>query len=322
MRVLPSCKTIVASSTLLLLCGAIWSANAGPCLDENSVVTNNGQCWRALPAPQKSAIVQGIWVGQQVQATTLQMTGDTGTVWFGTDWASVPPDTSVGDIMDYFDKLYETPANRKIEWHNAYLLAALFMRDDDENDRLSLLTFFRSNGELPTDGKIVGVKSTNVLQIESKDKTFDVRLDRVVVPDSMKSKAEAFLKGLRFGAYGGKCDTPKPTPVSLYYGTELFDDQGRLTADVRISSSVDICVGGKPVPLEQGDYSFTNIGYYLIAHGLAEKDPRIDPKWSDDRKGFDTDYSKNAREAKLYMFGDQTDLRIEVISGTVPPDTF
>lgn len=306
----------------LSLC-AIGQAAADPCIDDNNIAINDGKCWRTLTPQLKSGVIHGIWIGQRVQAAALEMRGGDGNVWFGVDWASVPEGTSLGDIIAYFDKLYETPANRKIEWHNAYLLAALMMRDDDENDRLSLLTFLRSNDEIPVAGTIAGLKSANVLQIESSGKTFDVRLQGIIVPESIRSKTEDFLRGLRFGAYFGRCERVMPTPVTLYYGTELFDQDGLLTADIRISSHVEICVNGTPIPLGEGNYSFTNVGHFLLMHGLAEHDPRVDPKWSDERKGRgDGDYSEAPREAQLYIFGEQTDPRVEVISGALPPDSY
>jgi hypothetical protein len=312
-------RTLFAAAIALCVT-CVSLARADPCHDDNNIGTNDGACWRSLQPIEKFSIIQGIWIGKQVRTEALQMSAQTGSIWFGMDWSSTPPETTVGDIAEYFDRLYETPVNRKIQWDKAYLLAALYARDDDENDRLALLTFLRSNEALPTEGEIVGVRSPNVLAIKSGDKTFDVRLDGVVVPQNIAAKAEAFLKGLALAGFGS-CEAPQPTPVSLYYRRELFDDQSRLTADVRIQSYMQICVSGKPVHLTEGN--FTNVGYYLISHGLAEQDTRTDPKWSDNRnRKSSIDPAEKAKEAKMYLYGDTTDPIIEMISGRLPADTY
>src|SRR5688572_9452392 len=98
-----TCRTVLAAAiSLCVTC--VSSAHADPCHDDNNIVTNDGACWRSLQPVEKYSIIQAIWIGKQVRAETLEMSGQTGSLWFGLDWSSTSPETTIGDIAEYFDR--------------------------------------------------------------------------------------------------------------------------------------------------------------------------------------------------------------------------
>lgn len=143
---------ILIQTVLLMLAlsiSQIAAAEDSPCA-KNNVTTNDGTCWNSLGVPTRQWLIGGIWAGMHARATADGMIGRDPGYFITTDWIATPNSTTIGDIQKYFDKFYGTPANRSIQWSDAYFLAAMHVRDDDSNDEAGLLRLLRSGKALPT----------------------------------------------------------------------------------------------------------------------------------------------------------------------------
>jgi len=320
---------IKALTCFFLFTALTWSqsAIADECADENKIVTDDGRCWNSLEALQKQAIVRGIWVGQRVARLASNLSNKKANYfYFQFNHTSVPSATSLGDITKYFDKLYSFPVNRKISWKHAYLLASLYVRDDDSNDRLSLLTFLRDNDELPTSGELVDVINPSTIVIKSGQVRHEVSIFGLTssgLSEEHAAKALEFLKGLRLSSYKKDCKKTPNTTVSLSYPQELFNNSGRLHAEVSISKWVYICTrkGGvkinKLLVNQYKDASNIPIRHIMLVYGLGKRYNHNDPKWSKSRKRY-AEYFGKANDKDIdgyYSLGTKESNLIELISG-------
>ena len=168
---------------------------ASPCKDEDHILITNGGCWNALPEADNISIVQGIWTGINVKDTANSLINKSSSSVFSLNYSMVPEQTTIGDIVSYFDELYSYPVNRGIQWEFAYILAALKARDDDQNDQLSLVRFLRSNETVPSGGRLVDAVSAAKIVVESDEKRHIIKLagiDIADVPTVLRQKIGIF----------------------------------------------------------------------------------------------------------------------------------
>ena len=304
---------------MLVLMLALFVAPAhakSPCLSDDNIIKIEGGCWNSLSLPEKASVVRGLWTGIDATRTAQELNGDDRMISLTVDHLAVPSETTTGDIITYFDKLYATPVNRKIDWSYAYLLAALNARDDDENDRLTLIAFLREHPGLPTGGNIIAVKGPTELTIQSVTETFDIVLTGIVVPPTFGSRVETILRALAIGSYnvGTPCAEPRSTYVSLAYLDEVFDSKKRLVATIRISSIQGACIGSRFVDFHQPNARYTSVNYFLVRNGLAIPSDLTDQLWTGERKSLHESLEMakaSAAAAGLYIHGNQTTPVIE-----------
>lgn len=265
------------------------------CVNER-VATFDGSCWNSLGLDEKTAAVLGVWAGGRSRTTGDSLIGDA--AWRGTrDWLEVPASTTTADIIDYLNLLYKTPANRSIQWDWAYILATMNARDDDTDDRLSLITFLRDHGSIPTSGEIVGVKAPDTITIKAEQGTFDIHLEGVTskgLTDGQRRTTIAFLNGLSHGddkllALLHKrqfCEKSSNLGVSLAYQTQFFQDGKTLSAIVKIDKYSSLCLDGRNVGVTEldpdGAATFADevqLNKLLVSSALAFPDEDVDPKW-------------------------------------------
>lgn len=295
---------------------------------KDGIARNDGGCWNSLSLSEKAAVVRGIWVGQSSRINADDA-GGSSSFRYPRDWLSTPDSTMAGDVIDYFDLLYKTPANRSVTWEWACILAAMNARDDDSDDRLSLLKFLREHGSIPFSGTLVGVKGPDVVTIHSDQGTFDVKLDGVSsegLSASQKLAATAFLKGMQHGdSYfsASMCNPAKNLPVALAYKYQFFDGN-MLAADLQIANLGVMCSNGvviDPTELWKGIGwpaipQALSLNYFLIEAGLLRPDEKTDPKWPDALiqarpAGSLTD---KATAGHLYIYGNETVPVVEKIA--------
>jgi hypothetical protein len=295
------------------------SSHADPCSLDN-VTKQDGACWNSLSPVKKSAVVEGIWAGIRASDTNGRLLNLDGRSSYSLDHLAAPEQTTIGDIISYFDRLYETPANRDISWSYAYILAAQNARDDDQNDRLALIGFLREHKRLPSSGEIVGVKSADTITLKDGDMIFDVTLAGVRVPPETASTVKVLINAISKGTWFSEpCAKAGPTYVDLAYSDEFFDEQKRLVAYVRIPSYIDACVGPELVNFHEEGVEFTPLNFFLVRQGLALALPDSDPLWNDKRKRM-REYllsaEKGAAEKKLYVHGGSRSEIIERLTAT------
>jgi hypothetical protein len=310
----------------LLCCISAPSNAATPCVTAESIVKHDGTCWNSLSEIVKYQIINGMWAGIDAAAVGQSLGGNNETNFLFLNHLRIPKETGTYDIGSYFDKLYASPANREIDWSYAYILAALAARDDDENDRLTLISFLREHHRVPTSGTIVGIKDKETVLISSDNEVFDVRLAGIEVPAAIADTTSAVLNAMSKGGYSflSPCASPQPLYVDLAYLDELFDEAGRLVSYVRISSSQVACVGAEVVSLSPESARWTDISRFLVQSGLAVIKKPTDKLWSKERRNareFMQSDEDRAVGLKLYVHGAATIKTVEQLlgHGSSPP---
>jgi hypothetical protein len=277
----------------------------------------------------------GIWTGQASANNAADLEGSE-VLAYPRDWLAIPSSTLTSDIVEYFNALYKTPANRDIRWEWAYTLAAMNARDDNTNDRQALLSFLRQYGSLPTYGQLVGVKAADVITIRANQGEFDVHLAGVTsagMSEAQRTLTVSFLRGLV-----GKIDFMNATPcskptnvtVSLSYHS-LFFRERMLSPTVAILSAryKVLCLGTRAVPLSTLSPSApttgvdqVNLNWSLVRWGLALPDTMRDPKVPDNIADWDNydDVAKLAKSDGLYIYGNGRDPTIDevIAAGSAP----
>ncbi|WP_430437986.1 hypothetical protein [Oceanibaculum nanhaiense] len=309
---------------LVLFCG-INASNANPCIKDNKA-QNNGSCWIVLGDSEKISIVRGIWVGTDTRSLADQMSNVMPSYFLGKDWAWIPGETNIRDISSYFDLLYKTPANRKIDWSWAYILASMNARDDDGNDRLSLLSFIRQHSRLPTYVHIVSVLSANELLISDGVITTKMRVlgtSAKGISKSADAKSRAILESLKYGNYYDDCkeNAKKNLSFNVEYRKSLFDEDGTLTAEL-VTRGVACSSRGDAVPISylQPEVTELRLGIFLLRSGLLLPSEERDVKWQ--KEGFNPYHyaAAKAKELGLYTYGGSTIPNVEAfITTTLRP---
>lgn len=297
----------------------------GPCTRPDNVAKDDGECWNSLSGPQKSAVIRGIWVGIEINKNSLKVRGEDPYSFMYVDYSSLPGKTNIGDIISYFDELYGYAVNRNITWENAYVLASLRHRDDDSNDRLSLLRFFRDNNSLPTSGTWDGNFDDGRIKIVSNGKNYTIRLAGVdvrgvdaAINERIKN-ISTVLGGMNFFEF---CSTEPTADIDIGYPYDLFDENRNLNAVVTINGAY-VCIKDKVYSLSSafgGSYSSKVVlNTFLVSKGLSKFDNGSDPLWSEERtnaKGIWDIVSQqsNAEKIGLYIHGGSEDKYIEKIN--------
>lgn len=339
--VLMSIRNLAYSIVLPILVLGVPPAFAQdtPCTRGGGALEDGG-CWNTLTHDEKEGIVIGIFVGQK--STLLGDFSGSIVASHRRNWVAVPPTAHVPDFINYFDMLYNIPANRDITWEWASILAAMNARDDSTTDGAALIRFLREHTALPTSGEIVGVKAPDVITIMSSQDQYDIHLDGVTskgLTDAQQNMAIAFLRGLSQADLdqGSGCNKPSHLPVVLVYRTQLFQNGGALSAIVMLSPFITVCDNGVNLPLfNLSGYFFEDFGFMmqqrpnlvqsgpelldlnrlLVSSGLALPDPVVDPKWPDaianDRSLIES-AAREAKQRKLYVYGDGRDPVIDEV---------
>lgn len=261
------------------------SASENPC---SKLMASD--CWSSFGILEKIALIQGISLGQSVKSIQGDISGSNNSTLFQRDHVAVPDSTTYGDVIDYIDKLYSFPVNRSITLDKAFVLATLYLRDDDSNDRINLLTLYRDGKNLPTSGILTGYKDLNVLTVEAYGVPFDVVLPR---SSTLGISPETRAKGLnvleKFVTYGfGDACSDEAYYVQLEYPGDLFDSKGRLRAEIKLSQYASICLSNKSVNFSSlNTFGDIHLGMFMLRNGFVSYDSEDDPMWSKDVKdGF------------------------------------
>lgn len=286
---------------------------------KNRVVSLDGECWNSLSPLEKTNTIRGMWAGMATNETSAALSGDASLHFFERDWSATPESTTIADLMGYFDRLYSTPANRPIQWRWAYILAAMEARDDDSDDRLSLIRFLRQNENVPTSGVLVGARTADTVIVRSNDKDYDIHIDGVSaagLTDKQRHTATAFLNGLAKSSFTD-CDDASATFVKIIYDWSMFQGDNRLSGGVLIQTP-NICIGKAAVSISDiigSNVSVLNVGYAMLTRGLAYQDKYVDPKWPEDAsRDRRSDYNvRKAREQALYVYGGEEVPAVEKI---------
>jgi len=280
---------------------------------------DDGGCWNSQSYIAKLSIIHGIWAGSQTRSLSDGLINAAPSYFFGRDWMQVPAETTVGDVEKQFDQLYQTPANRGITWHWAYILAAMVLRDDDSTDRTPLIKFLRAHPDgLPMGGTLVGVTAPDQLVIRSNHNNYSVHIEGISASklnEEQRNRAMAAVRTLLSRVTFGDCSRGPTPSVSLSYNFQFFH-QGILSADMTITGE-RFCLGGSSVSYPDLKWSGYNMSLsgFLLSRGLVGADPIVDPKWSDSRtKDFRLYFNNEAaRNNGLYLFGPKTDPAIDKI---------
>lgn len=321
-----ACATIL---TTLMLGAVPGLAQDTPC-SKGGIATYDGACWNSLSANEKTVIVVGIWAGQRSATNAAALEGNI-IFSYPRDWTETPTSTTTSDIVDYFNLLYKTPANRGVLWEWAYILATMNVRDDNTSDRPALLAFLRQYGSVPTSGKVVAIKAPDVITISADQGQFDIHLAGVTsegMSDAQKDMTVSFLRGLTERTdfllmNMTACSRPGNLNVSLSYHSLFF--KGRMLSPlvvVRSAPFTALCLGTRVVPVSTLGPHAPKTGFdelylnsSLVSWGLALPEKVEDPKLPDRLADWD-DYeaaSKQAKKDGLYIYGSQRDPSIDQI---------
>jgi S1-C subfamily serine protease len=254
-----------------------------------------------------------MWAGDEARSVANALLDESPYFYGRRDWLAVPESTNINDITSYFDLLYRTPANRKISWAWAYILAAMNTRDDDSDDRLALLAFLREHETVPLDGEIVGIRAADVVTISSGGRTFNVHLSGVStegLTDSQRDRVINFLNGISKATWvGTPCNAAKNTSVDLVYDTQFFRNGKQLSATLRISSILAFCLGDRQLSIAElsgGERNFLNLSYFLVSSGLMPPENNIDPTWPQEiqRTARYEFVLEDAKKRGMYLYGE------------------
>lgn len=314
---------MVRLTALVLSLGLFWiaapsDADASSCRDERNIHIDNGACWNSLSEPVRLGIIQGLLSGVEVGDISYAAAGHFRNP-EGLNLAMIPRGKKVEDISQYFNSLYASQENKEIRWKNAYLLAALKLRDDDSNDEARLLKLLQEGKEIPTLGSIVGVSGPDEIQVKFKEKTYNVGLAGLStegVSSSAGQQAQRFLRALA-SAEALSCGTGLAPLVELHYNEDVFDDKGRISAYLSYSKYNKLCSGGPSPTVSEvlGVPENLSVNEFMLVNGLLPSQSAFDPKWSEDRKrsrGLPAEY--NSMKAKLdgmYIWGTSVNQRME-----------
>lgn len=296
------------------------------CASEDGTVRSDGSCWNNLEPIEKYGVIRGIWSGQKIESMGNRLMGKSTFSFSSINHYDLSSSTTIGDVAEYFDKLYSYPVNRDIEWMYAYLLASMYLNDSDSNDRVSLLRFLRDYGMIPTHGKLISFDSINTINVLINKSTFKIRLSGLSeksTDDETQERSQNILSVLQTASYGKDCPKPDNAPsVSLEYHDELFDKDGNLSAYVTVFGYY-ICIGKERINI--GDvFNYDNgipLNTLLASRGLVIEDDYIDPKWDKSRR-FAREFSigvsfDEARKNKYYAFGQSKRPDVEFINSKV-----
>ncbi|WP_169546509.1 hypothetical protein [Sneathiella aquimaris] len=272
-------RIIIASWFLIFVALApnAFAADTGPC--KGGI---NGSCWNNQSFDGKVNLIAGFLQGQRAENMQAGLAGRSYRNIWEEDYYSLPSETTFGDVLDYIDKLYSFPINREIEFYKAMLLAGIYLKDDDSNDRMQLLKLFREGKNLPTDGKIMKIKAANIVRISSKQGDFDVLLPRVTLEGVSNEKQATAMNLIRFLTenlgWGSDC-SKGPASIGLSYPLDLFSEDGLLRAEVRMYGAY-ICKNGKSIRINAfAGRDEINLSTLLLDNGFVKFDAKNDPKW-------------------------------------------
>jgi len=299
-------------------------AMADPCMNKDNYIQENGECWLSLSFSEKSDKITGIWTGLKIARLNANFNGNRiVSIFRNYDFTGLPEATNVGDIVDYFDKLYSYPVNRNIDWRYAYILSALNAKDDDSNDRLSLVRFLRDYKELPTIGVWIETKSIDRIVVSVDGQNLEVKLAGVSssgVSEETKATALNVLNKLMFLDWLPCTEEPTRATVALTYPDDLFYEDGTLTASVEVYG-LGVCLNERAVTTQElygSSISDFILNDFLLRKGLARPEGAYDPQWSKERRDtrkWATDYmADEAVKSALYDYGGKTEPAIEFIS--------
>lgn len=270
--------------------------NINPCI-RSGVVASDGMCWQSLQRSEKQSRILGIWSGINLGGFVNSLIGqhDFRSNFWRRPWILVHEQTTVGDIINYIDSIFQTPANRSMDIWQAYFLAALRSRDDDSNDYDGALLHFRAGRFIPRRGELVGFIDPNIILIrpEANSDPVEVRLSGTRKGKATSGPAIEFLGGLTWirQFYDGSCTSEerflRRVQLDLEYPFDLFDENRRLSAVVYINTYTNgICVNGqhKEFPRSVFDRGGFNLNKFLVRSDSLDVDLNSDPKWTDDNR--------------------------------------
>lgn len=280
-----SCVILLTAAVALACCPD--GARADACAGEDNTLVADGGCWNSLSDNEKAAVVLGIWVGKTTRRLADNLIDEHGRYFYKLDHASTNSATDIGHIVDYFDRLYSYSINLGIQWEYAYLLAALYTRDDDENDRLNLLRFLRRYGRLPTFGSVVRAVRPDLLILSTDAGRFEFKLAGVSaegLSEEATVRASAFIDSLTSSAFAS-CASTRPANFTIVYSDEFFSKDNLLTGYLALKD-VYLCSEDKETPVSAlaDDDTGLHLNSFLVQHGLAEPEPVSDHKWSGERQ--------------------------------------
>jgi hypothetical protein len=303
---------------LLILISAVGaSAQERPCSTANNEAKTDGGCWRALSHDARSFVIRGFWAGAQARSIADGLIGNQASYGFARDWLDTPPQTVVNDIVEYFDQLYESPANRQISWHNAYILAALKARDDDSDDRIALIQVLREAKGIPTQAKLLKVKSPTLLTMQAGTYVFDLRLSYVSadgLTPPQRSQAIRFLEGFRRVVLG-TCRYGTELSLQIRYVPE-FIKQKTLSGEVVVPSYGTLCFDNSEIALTSFLQENQSLSGLMLTRGLVRADLGADEKWSEHVRritGLWGSAVSIAAEKGLYIHGPNNDPFVDAV---------
>ena len=300
----------------IILASLHAQAEETPCSTPNNVFKSNGACWRSLSMAAKAAAVRGMIVGMEARTLADKLIGHQTEYFSVRDYLDMPEHTTIGDVVDYFDQLYETPANRSIRWPYALLLAAMKARDDDSDDRLALIKLLREFHDIPTRAYLVDVKSPNVVTLKAGDKVFDFRLSLISADGLSPAQRESVMKFIKAFSKLGFLSCDIPARLSITYPYDLFRDN-MLSGELMFESNLYLCGGSKPVAMFDllGRTGLESLNELLLRSGLARLDSYVDPKWPKDTADLFIPRiaAETAQKKQLYIYGGQKDPFVDAV---------
>jgi hypothetical protein len=320
-------RELVLCALLLFAAMPSVAAQETPCATAANILKRDGECWRTMSVSERGGVIRGIWVADSMYETAVGWSGQqTPSFFFRKNYLEMPPSTTIGDITSYFNLLYETPANRQIEWGYAYLLALMRARDDDSDDRLSLVNFLRSAKSVPAEGaRILSVSERLELRVrlqngyETKFSLAGVSI-KGMSADSVQ-RARKFLQSF-MDIQHLDCSGRYRASLQLTFSTDMFRGS-ELSGDMTfwIGGSPKFC--GPPLAGSVATSIFrthqetqTSLVYQLVRLGLVQVDDFIDPKWGEEGQSHVTsmrEYQQMAKDEGLYIHGKKTHKAVEAL---------
>ena len=246
----------------------------------------DGTCWNSLEKYEKVIALMAFTQGKAAGYIQGKIIKETIITYIERDRFSLPDSTTYNDVIQYVDKLYSFPVNRNIVFTKAMLLAALYLRDDDDNDRVNLLRLYRDGKQLPFLGKIKKILSPNRLILSTdKDGEFEVVFPRTSVKkmdEEIKADALNFLTVMSTASNSEDACDESQAYVEINYPMDFFAEDGALRAELTISGN-NVCIAGQSTSLSDLSQNSNNqwlLGMQLLRNGLVNYDKNNDPKWS------------------------------------------
>lgn len=252
-----------------------------------------GDYWNSLRGFEKEKIIHGAQIGLLSAWQIDSLEGNEGgsmrpaLLDRGQNIVEVYSGQNIKQLAEYFDRLYNDPANRAIDWTYALMLATLAEQEQNpegaaKSQEAYFKAFLRQYGELPVYAHIIKVLTPDMLEVEvllPEPYRLPLKLRGIDIEgldEPAQARAQKFIEGLNAtrGYPFENCTCTDMVRPQLIYGAKLFTDDGKLQAYLRFNEN-SFCLAKGEVQASdlqggEGNNRGLNLNDILLRFGLAK----------------------------------------------------